>query len=238
MSPLDAGARAVTADVRDALAQRMRPEPGAPEPVVDDDTGEVFGRLRSRGSDFARTEKSAAAVMGALGRLVGLSRMSLRWQLEQEARRGPVTKSVLERLAMRHTRVEVPGHVALSLERPHGGWVKVPIAIAAAIAESRLPDGERAKYEAFKAEIPKLMARGNGDRARRDIERQIEHNRAVFLSRFFPVPKPEEWGPAFWSPAELDEIETRLRAALRRIKTPAEPTWWPDGWRETTGQVE
>ncbi len=176
----------------------------------------------------------------AMSRMLRLSKLSLRWQLEQEAKRGKVTASTLEKLAVKRVPVSMSGGQPLRVVAPSGGWVKVPMAVSVAIAVSRLPEGkEQQDYATFQAEEPKLLAKaGRSDRARRTIQREIEQRRAVFLSRFFPVPKPEEWHPGFWTPRQYNEIEQRLRAALRNIEKPCDPQWWPDGWREALEGVE
>ncbi len=176
----------------------------------------------------------------SMARLIRLSRLSLRWQLEQEAKRGKVTRSTLERLSTRSVPVDQSGGPPLRVTAPSGGWVKVPMAVSVAIAVSRLPEGkEQRDYATFVAEEPKLLAKaGRSDRARRTIQREIEQRRAVFLSRFFPVPKPEEWHPGFWTPGQYSQIEQSICAALRDIEKPCEPQWWPDGWREALEGVE
>ena len=195
------------------------------------------------------------APTAAMARLLRLSKLALRFQLEQEAKRekgGKATRSTLERLSIVVHPVAMSGGPPMRVDGPSGGWVKVLIASAAAIAESRLPSEAQANYAAFKAEIPKLMAAaGQSAKRRRQIEREIEHNRSVFLGRFFPVPAPGsdpgqeprrgergEWHPGFWTPAQYEEIEQGICRALRRIEKPCEPQWWPDGWREALESVE
>lgn len=183
----------------------------------------------------------------AMARLLRLSKLALRWQLEAAAKKdGRVTRSTLERLSLVYHPVAMSGQGPMRVVGPNGGWVKVLMGISVAIAESRLPEQERANYARFKAEIPKLMANvGQSEKGRRRMQREIEANRAVFLGRFFPVPHPGshpseepkrgergEWHPGFWTPQQYDQIEQHLRAALRSIETPCEPQWWPDGWRE------
>lgn len=172
---------------------------------------------------------------GAMGAVLRLSRLSLRCQLEAEcAKAGKRTadKSTLERLTLGVSVIDQHGAPPMRVPKPSGGWVKVPIAVAAAIAESRLPEDEKAKYAHFKAEVPKLQKAARGERGRRMVDREIERRRAVFLRRFFPVPEPDEWQPGFWSPREHALIESTIINKLKAIENPVEPLWWPDGWKE------
>lgn len=60
-------------------------------------------------------------------------------------------------------------------------------------------------------------------------------SKAVFLSRFYPVPKPNEAGPATWSREQLPEL-ARWVAGQVDADSDAWPHY-PDGWRESLEEV-
>ncbi len=225
MTPLDSGTKTVVADMTAELHRRTAREQG-----------------RAELSDGPVS--LASGPPPAMARLFRLQALSLRSLLEDEcAKSGKRTadKSTLERLALTTTRVEMSGGPPRRLDQPSALWLTVPKAVAIAIACSRLPEGEKLKYAHFTAEAQKVLAAARGERGRWLAEQEVERRRAVFLSRFFPVPTPSRmrgdmpeggWSPGFWSAGEYDLIERTIRNKLRAVENPVEPLWWPDGWQE------
>lgn len=226
MSPLDAGAKTVVADMTAELHRRTAREQGRP--------------ALSKGP----VSPSVSGPPPSMARLFRLQALSLRVLLEAECGKSgkrTADKSTLERLAIAKARVPMSGGPPMLLDQPSAHWLSVPKSVAIAIACSRLPESERLNYAHFEAEAQKVVAAAPGDKGKRRAREEVERRRAVFLTRFFPVPEPSRWqgetpvggwSPGFWSPDEYAQIEEQLRTRLRAIENPVEPLWWPDGWRE------
>lgn len=60
-------------------------------------------------------------------------------------------------------------------------------------------------------------------------------SRAVFLSRWFTVPRPGEVGPASWTIGEMKEL---ARWVARSVDEDSNAwPWHPDGWRESLAML-
>lgn len=141
-----------------------------------------------------------------------LSRLAMRILIDESAKRG---RSI---------------DTGRALDELNNGWCEVLRTFAEAIAEKRgkeqEPD-EVAKLSQIKTRFPHGASRPLT---------VIRKERAVFLSRWFPVPKPGEVGPASWTQTELREIARWLVASVS-IESTAWPVY-PDGWRESVDQVK
>jgi hypothetical protein len=170
-------------------------------------------------------------------KIVHMSTLCNRYLLQVEAAKGPITPMTLELISATPTR---PG-----LAAPHHRWPDVLRSVAIAIAEERmrrLEPGEAVKFDEFAGEVRKLRreCKGHGQAKEKAVELETNRRRAVFLSRWFPVPPPAPrvWNYGApnalttWSPAELGGIAENL---LGMIETgnPVEPSWYPDGWRDS-----
>lgn len=93
-------------------------------------------------------------------------------------------------------------------------WTEALRRYAESIAEERCREREPEEYAKL-ASIPERDARG----------------RAVFLSRWFTVPKPGEVGPASWT---IDELQELARWVAQSVDENSNAwSWHPDGWRES-----
>lgn len=93
--------------------------------------------------------------------------------------------------------------------------------------DALLAGARRREAGALDAETAARL-KGHADRQQLENDRE----RIVFLSRFYPIPQRGAWNPAFWSPGQLAELGERLAAAVASEPV-VEPSWYPDGWRES-----
>lgn len=116
-----------------------------------------------------------------------------------------------------------------SLEHLNLGWPEALRRIAEAHAY-RIGQQQEPAEVARVSEVPAAFPDG----APRPVK-LVQRERAVFLSRWFPVPKPGEVGPASWTQPELREI---ARWVVASVKTDSD-AWpeYPDGWRESVDMV-
>ena len=118
---------------------------------------------------------------------------------------------------------------AQSLEHLNRGWTEGMRRFAEAHAY-RLGQHSEPDEVAKLSEIPSKMPDGS----MRPVA-MVQRDRAVFLSRWFTVPKPGEVGPASWTQAELRQIARSLVNSVD-ANSEAWPTY-PDGWRESLMMV-
>lgn len=168
-------------------------------------------------------------------RIIDVSTVCNRYLLQVAALKGTPTPDDLASISATPLRPGLP---------VHHRWPDVLRMMAVAIAETRMratePD-EAAKFDEFTGEVHKLRreVKGSGQKRQRAVKLETERRRAVFLSRWFPVPgpAPEVWSfgcvnaLTTWSPSEMSVIVSNL---LEHISTecPAEPAWFPHGWRD------
>lgn len=168
-----------------------------------------------------------------------MMRLSLRWLVESEAARAPVTKSTLQKISGWSPLFDRSlQHGSDHVRRPRQAWLDTPRAIAQAVAieAMRKESPEEAKeYARFQAEAPGQItdAFAKSDKAGKKAQLEVMRLRAVFLSRFFPVPAPDQWTTDFWSPEQTERICRILARKLEAVKEPARPEWYPDGWRDS-----
>ena len=172
--------------------------------------------------------------------LVDISTVCNRYLLQVEASKGAVSAETLAGISATRAQPGPP---------PYHQWPDVLRKIAVKIAESRMRESEPREalaYDEFVLESQRLRAavRHDGKGKRRAVGHEVERRRAVFLSRWFPVPKP---APRIWSYKCPNALTTWSRAEMRlivasllqRIETenPVEPAWYPDGWRESAARL-
>lgn len=118
---------------------------------------------------------------------------------------------------------------AESLEHLNHGWLEGLRRYAEAIAYKRGQQQEPDEVAKI-SQIPSKMRDG----APRPVQ-HVQRERAVFLSRWFPVPNPGEVGPASWTQQELRAIAHWVVSSVD-VESDAWPGY-PDGWRESVEMV-
>lgn len=107
-------------------------------------------------------------------------------------------------------------------------------AFADQIAANRCLENEPDEYARLE-QIPrteKRMTSLAGRLVEKDMPRKAyAKERAVFLSRYFPVPAPDEWSTATWTIPQMRELGRKLVTAVN-MNSDAYPLW-PDGWKES-----
>lgn len=116
-----------------------------------------------------------------------------------------------------------------SLEHLNLGWLEGLRRYAEAIAYSKAQRQEPDEAARI-SEIPTKMRDG----APRPVQ-HVQRERAVFLSRWFPVPPPGDVGPASWTQPQLREIAAWVANSVETYSD----AWpeYPDGWRESVEMV-
>ena len=109
--------------------------------------------------------------------------------------------------------------------RLNSGWIDVLRAMAEIHAHSI---GKQTEPDEV-AKLDQITTRFPDGRPRPDAA--VKRERAVFLSRWFPVPKPGEAGPESWTREQLRDI---ARWVVRSVDESSDA--WPEspeGWRQS-----
>lgn len=179
---------------------------------------------------------------------VHLSRLAWRWLLHTDLRAEQVKAAQagrvapvglgpdgLDRIMARQERALAVGGDLMPTPRQR--WPDVPRAVARAIAiEAMQAEPEEAERFASMTRADKAAvadAKTRGQRAHQAEDFRAQREQCVFLSRFFPVPAPGCWTLEAWTRAQTMQIGRKLAEALAQREQPAEPAWFPDGWRES-----
>lgn len=121
-----------------------------------------------------------------------------------------------------------------SWEAMENGYPSVLRAFADAMAESICRETDPAEHAKLE-QIPrteKRRASMAGAIVEKDVPRRgYGKDRAVFLSRYFPVPPPDEWSTATFDIPQMRMLGRKLCTAVD-IESDLRPEW-PDGWRES-----